>query len=193
MPVLLILASVAILAGVVVVAVGRGGEMAEFAADYPPFEPDDLLTPTDVTMLRPPSALWGYNAAVTNEALGRIAQVVMERDIEIATLRKQLAQLRVAAEPSGTSASDSAASVESDLAASADSEPAASADSDLAASADSEPAASVESDLAASGGAAPAPAVPAPTVPSPAPAEAVPAEAVPPDAASGDSGTGPDV
>ena len=177
MPVLLILASVAILAGVVVVAVGRGGEMAEFAADYPPFEPDDLLTPTDVTMLRPPSALWGYNAAVTNEALGRIAQVVMERDIEIATLRKQLAQLRVAAEPSGTSASDSAASVESDL----------------AASADSEPAASVESDLAASGGAAPAPAVPAPTVPSPAPAEAVPAEAVPPDAASGDSGTGPDV
>lgn len=97
MPVLLILASLAILVGVVAVAIGRGGEMAEFAGDYPPFETDDLMTAADVALLRPPSSLWGYNSAATDEALGRIAQVVTERDVEIAALRKQLAELRSAA------------------------------------------------------------------------------------------------
>ena len=66
MPVLLILASVVILVGVVAVAIGRGGEMAEFAGDYPPFDTDDLLTAADVALLRPPSALWGYSAAATD-------------------------------------------------------------------------------------------------------------------------------
>src|ERR1022692_4049028 len=70
--------------------------MAEFAGDYPPFDTDDLLTAADVALLRPPSALWGYNAAVTDQALGRVAQVVTERDVEIAGLRKQLAELRAA-------------------------------------------------------------------------------------------------
>ena len=96
MPVLLILASVVILVGVVAVAIGRGGEMAEFAGDYPPFDTDDLLTAADVALLRPPSALWGYSAAATDQALGRIAQVVTERDVEIAALRKQLAEIRAA-------------------------------------------------------------------------------------------------
>src|ERR1022692_3311429 len=70
--------------------------MAEFAGDYPPFDTDDLLTAADVALLRPPSALWGYNAAATDQALGRVAQVVTERDVEIAALRKQLAELRAA-------------------------------------------------------------------------------------------------
>ncbi len=95
-PVLLLLVSVVILVGVVAVAIGRGGEMAEFAGDYPPLDTDDLLTAADVALLRPPSALWGYNAAATDQALGRIAQVVTERDVEIAALRKQLAEVRAA-------------------------------------------------------------------------------------------------
>src|ERR1035438_1563503 len=95
-PVLLILASVVILVGVVAVAIGRGGELAEFAGDYPPFDTDDLLTAADVALLRPPSALWGYSAAATDQALGRVAQVVTERDVEIAALRKQLAEIRAA-------------------------------------------------------------------------------------------------
>jgi len=95
-PVLLLLVSVVILVGVVAVAIGRGGEMAEFAGDYPPFDTDDLLTAADVALLRPPSALWGYNAAATDQALSRIAQVVTERDVEIAALRKQLAEVRAA-------------------------------------------------------------------------------------------------
>ena len=93
-PVLLLLAGAVILAGVVAVAMGHGGEMAEFPSDYVPPTLGDLLTAADVAMLRPPSALWGYNAQVTDEALSRIAQIVTERDVEIAVLRQQLADLR---------------------------------------------------------------------------------------------------
>jgi len=93
-PVLLLLAGAVILVGVVSVAMGRGGEMAEFPSDYLPPTLDDLLTAADVAALRPPSGLWGYNIQVTDEALGRIAQVVTERDVEIAVLRQQLAELR---------------------------------------------------------------------------------------------------
>ncbi len=93
MPILLLLAGVVILAGVVGVAMGRGGEMADFATDY---VPPDVMTAADVAMLRPPSAFWGYNMGVTDEALSRVAQVVTERDVEIAVLRQQLAEFRSA-------------------------------------------------------------------------------------------------
>ena len=93
MPILLLLAAAVILAGVVSVAMGHGGEMAEFATDY---LPPDLVTAADVVLLRPPSALWGYNVQVTDEALNRVAQVITERDVEIAVLRQQLAELRSA-------------------------------------------------------------------------------------------------
>jgi hypothetical protein len=92
-PILLLLAAAVILAGVVSVAMGHGGEMAEFATDY---LPPDLVTAADVMLLRPPSALWGYNVQVTDEALNRVAQVITERDVEIAVLRQQLAELRSA-------------------------------------------------------------------------------------------------
>lgn len=93
-PVLLLLAGAVILAGVVAVSMGHGGEMAEFPSDYVPPALGDLLTAADVAMLRPPSALWGYNTQVIDEALSRIAQIVTERDVEIAVLRQQLADLR---------------------------------------------------------------------------------------------------
>jgi hypothetical protein len=95
-PILLLLAGVVILVGVVSVAMGRGGEMAEFATDSLPPRLDDVMTAADVTMLRPPSALWGYNVQATDEALSQIAQVITERDVEIAVLRQQLAELRAA-------------------------------------------------------------------------------------------------
>ncbi len=93
MPILLLLAAAVILAGVVSVAMGHGGEMAEFSMDY---LPPDLMSAADVELLRPPSALWGYNVQVTDEALNRIAQVITERDVEIVVLRQQLAELRSA-------------------------------------------------------------------------------------------------
>ena len=95
-PILLLLAGVVILVGVVSVAMGRGGEMAEFATDSLPPSLDDVMTAADVAMLRPPSALWGYNVQATDEALSQIAQVITERDVEIAVLRQQLAELRAA-------------------------------------------------------------------------------------------------
>ena len=110
-PVLLLLAGAVILAGVVAVAMGHGGEMAEFPSDYIPPTLGDLLTATDVAMLRPPAGLWGYNTQVTDEALSRIAQIVTERDVEIAVLRQQLAELRSctrAAPPAGSATRASA-------------------------------------------------------------------------------------
>ncbi len=73
--------------------------MAEFPSDYLPPSLDDLFTAADVAAVRPPSGLWGYNIQVTDEALSRIAQVVTERDVEIAVLRQQLAELRAASDP----------------------------------------------------------------------------------------------
>jgi len=95
-PVLLFLAGAVILVGVIGVAMGRGGEMAEFAADYLPPTMDDMVTAADVASVRPPSALWGYNIQLTDEAFSQIAQVITERDVEIAVLRQQLADLRSA-------------------------------------------------------------------------------------------------
>jgi acetyl esterase len=39
-------------------------------------------------------SLWGYNAQATEDALRVIARSVTERDVEIATLRRELAELR---------------------------------------------------------------------------------------------------
>jgi hypothetical protein len=91
--VVLLIAAAAILVAVVVVASGRGGEMASPRPDYAP--PDlGSVTAADVALLRPPSAVWGYNMRVTDEALERIAQAMQERDIQIAALQRQVADLR---------------------------------------------------------------------------------------------------
>jgi hypothetical protein len=84
--------AVVILAGVVVVASGRGGEMAATAPDYPPIDLGPV-TSADVALLRPPSAAWGYNMRVTDEALEVIAKAVTERDVEIAALQQEVSDL----------------------------------------------------------------------------------------------------
>ncbi len=93
MPVVLIGVAVVIVVGVIIVALGRGGELAQSTADFAPFEIDDV-TATDVALLRPPPSLCGYNMPATDQALSRIAQTMTERDVEIATLRRQVAELR---------------------------------------------------------------------------------------------------
>jgi len=97
-PVILFLAAAAILACVVLAALGRAGEMAAFPSDSPPLRLDDL-TAADVALLRPPLALWGYNVSATEEALGVIARSVSARDVEIASLRRELDELRARREP----------------------------------------------------------------------------------------------
>jgi hypothetical protein len=91
MPVVLLLAALAILAGVVVVAVGRGGELTMFRPDS--LADSELATAADVAAFRPPPAFFGYSAPATDEALQRITEVVAERDAEVAYLRGQIAQL----------------------------------------------------------------------------------------------------
>ena len=92
MPVILFLAAAAILGCVVLVALGMGGEMATFPIDSAPLRMDEV-TATDVALLRPPLALWGYSVPATEEALGMIARAVTARDTEIATLRQELADM----------------------------------------------------------------------------------------------------
>jgi hypothetical protein len=89
----LLVAAAAILAGVVLAALGRAGEMATFAGDTAPIEFDEVSA-TDVALLRPPMSLWGYNAQATEDALRVIARSVTARDVEIATLRRELAELQ---------------------------------------------------------------------------------------------------
>jgi hypothetical protein len=89
----LLVAAAAILGGVVVAALGRAGEMATFAGDTAPIELDEVSA-TDVALLRPPMSLWGYNAQATEDALRVIARSVTARDVEIATLRRELADLQ---------------------------------------------------------------------------------------------------
>jgi hypothetical protein len=91
-PVVMLVAAVAVLVGVVAVAVGRGGELTFFQADYAPLKLDEISA-TDVVLFRPPMALWGYSVQATDEALNRIAEALTERDIEITALRHKVANL----------------------------------------------------------------------------------------------------
>ena len=85
----LLLAALAILAGVVVVAMGRGGELMLFRSDVPEFR-FRIRTPADVATLRLPIGLLGYREPATGDALRAIASLLAERDAEIAWLRDRL-------------------------------------------------------------------------------------------------------
>ncbi len=90
MPVLFLIAIVVVLVGIFFAATGRGGEMAYEPADHAPLDLGPVSA-ADIALLRPPTAMWGYNMQVTDEALDQIARAVRERDITIAYLQEQLA------------------------------------------------------------------------------------------------------
>ncbi len=94
----MIVVAVAILAGVFFAATGRGGELAYEQADHAPLDLGPVSA-TDVALLRPPTALWGYNMQVTDEALEQIAQAVRDRDVTIAFLQQRIADLAGQAGP----------------------------------------------------------------------------------------------
>ncbi|MFD0683176.1 hypothetical protein [Actinomadura fibrosa] len=96
MVVVLVLVGAAVLGAVVVLAMGRGGELAETHPDYPPLPLSDghRVTGPDVDHLRLPHALWGYQVSVTDEALHRLAYTLTERDARIAQLEQQVDDLR---------------------------------------------------------------------------------------------------
>jgi hypothetical protein len=88
----LLIAGVVIVAAVVVVAAGRGGELSRERPDYAPLDIGPVSA-TDVALLRPPAALWGYNIQVTDEAMERIAEAVRERDVRIVALEQLVTDL----------------------------------------------------------------------------------------------------
>ncbi|WP_176404506.1 hypothetical protein [Actinomadura sp. BRA 177] len=95
--VVLVLAGVAVLGAVVVLAMGRGGELAETHPDYPPLQVDadgrPVLGP-EGARLRLPATIWGYQMQVTDEAVQRLAAALRERDARVADLERQLRDLR---------------------------------------------------------------------------------------------------
>jgi len=97
-PVVLLTAALVIVTAVVLVAVGRGGEMS---VEHPDYEPLDLgpVSATDVVLLRPPSALWGYSMQATDEAFERIAESIRERDVRIVALEQLVTDLSRNPEP----------------------------------------------------------------------------------------------
>ncbi len=86
----MLLAVVAVLVAVFFVATGRGGELSREHVDYAPLELGSASA-ADIAMVRPPTAMWGYNVDVTDEALDQIARAVRDRDLTIAYLQQQLA------------------------------------------------------------------------------------------------------
>lgn len=92
MPVLFLIAIVAVLVGIFFAATGRGGELAYEQTDHAPVDLGPVSA-ADIALLRPPTAMWGYNMQVTDEALDRIARAMRERDVTIAFLQDRLATL----------------------------------------------------------------------------------------------------
>jgi hypothetical protein len=106
----LLLAAIAILGGVVVVAMGRGGELAVFSNDRPIFVAR-FRTPADIASLRLPLGPVGYRVQPTTEALHAAAVAVAERDAEIAQLRREVLRL-TSGEPEPLGRAELAALVE---------------------------------------------------------------------------------
>jgi hypothetical protein len=94
----MLVACAVVLVVVFFAATGRGGELSREHGDYPPLDLGPVSA-TDVALLRPPTALWGYNMQVTDEALDRIARAVHDREATIASLRQQLADLTAGTAP----------------------------------------------------------------------------------------------
>lgn len=100
MIVAIVIAAAVILGGIIVVAMGRGGELALSRPRLP--SRLDFQSSSDVADYRPPAALIGYSAVATEHALALIARTIAERDAEIDWLRRRLADLQPESLPDAT-------------------------------------------------------------------------------------------
>lgn len=92
MTVVLIITVLVIVVAAVFTARGRGGQLSVERPDYAPLDLGPVSA-TDVVLLRPPGALWGYNVHVTDEAMERIAESIRERDVRIVALEQLVTDL----------------------------------------------------------------------------------------------------
>ena len=88
----MVIAAVVVVAVVVLVARGYGGELSTERSDYLELELGPVSA-TDVVLLRPPMTMWGYSMPVTDEALERIAASIRERDVRIVALEQLVTDL----------------------------------------------------------------------------------------------------
>ncbi|GAA3230884.1 hypothetical protein [Actinocorallia longicatena] len=104
MPVVLVLAALAVVAATVALAYGRGGELSEAVPDHPPtgLPSHRPLQGTDAALLRLPKGLWGYNIALTDDALSRLAYALTERETRIGELERLLGEQRLRSTDSGS-------------------------------------------------------------------------------------------
>jgi hypothetical protein len=91
-PVAIFLAAAVILGGIIVVAMGKGGELSRQRPELP--ARTDFRSWSDVADYRPPAALLGYHPVATERALALIARTIAERDAEIDWLRQRLAEVQ---------------------------------------------------------------------------------------------------
>jgi hypothetical protein len=88
----MVIAVIVVLAFVVYVAMGRGGELSDERSDYVPLDLGPVSA-TDVVLLRPPTGLWGYNMRATDEAMEQVAESIRERDVRIVALEQLVTDL----------------------------------------------------------------------------------------------------
>ncbi|MGW0804343.1 hypothetical protein [Nonomuraea sp. NPDC002799] len=95
MLVILAIAAIAILACVVLVSLGRGGELTEFPPDVPPLDLPEAgqLSAVDFMALQLPVNLVGYHTQSVDETLRRAANAISARDTRIAVLEQRLSEL----------------------------------------------------------------------------------------------------
>ncbi|MEU7896580.1 hypothetical protein AB0B45_27445 [Nonomuraea sp. NPDC049152] len=95
MLVVLAIAALAILACVVVVSLGRGGELTAFPPDVPPLDLPEAgqLTAVDFMALQLPVNLVGYHTQSVDETLRRAANAISARDTRIAVLEQRVSEL----------------------------------------------------------------------------------------------------
>ncbi|MFE3448573.1 hypothetical protein ACFXJ8_06510 [Nonomuraea sp. NPDC059194] len=95
MLVVLAIAALAILACVVVVSLGKGGELTEFPPDVPPLGLPEAgqLTAVDFMALQLPVNLVGYHTQSVDETLRRAANAISARDTRIAVLEQRVSEL----------------------------------------------------------------------------------------------------
>ncbi|MEV4106776.1 hypothetical protein [Nonomuraea sp. NPDC049695] len=95
MLVILAIAAIAILACVVLVSIGRGGELTAFPPDVPPLDLPEpgQLTAVDFMALQLPVNLVGYHTASVDETLRRAANAISARDTRIAVLEQRVSEL----------------------------------------------------------------------------------------------------
>lgn len=88
----IVIAAIAVLAAMVFLITGRGGELSTERNDYLPLDLGPVSA-TDIALMRPPMGLWGYNVQVTDEAMEQIADAIKERDVRIVALEQLVTDL----------------------------------------------------------------------------------------------------